>query len=53
LRALEARDTDSAIDLGALELAEEDLALVTFAAPGKIDFPSVLRENLTAIEREG
>ena len=53
LRALEARDTDTAIELGALELAEEDLALVTFAAPGKIDFPAVLRENLTMIEREG
>jgi Na+-transporting NADH:ubiquinone oxidoreductase subunit A len=53
LRALEARDTDSAIDLGALELAEEDLALCTFAAPGKVDFPRVLRENLTEIEREG
>ena len=53
LRALEARDTDSAVDLGALELAEEDLALVTFAAPGKVDFPKVLRENLIEIEREG
>jgi len=53
LRSLEARDTDSAIELGALELAEEDLALVTFAAPGKVDFPSVLRENLNMIEKEG
>ena len=53
LRALESRDTDTAIELGALELSEEDLALVTFAAPGKIDFPRVLRENLDMIEKEG
>lgn len=53
LRAIESRDTDAAIELGALELAEEDLALVTFAAPGKVDFPSVLRENLDMIEKEG
>lgn len=53
LRALYSKDTDSAVDLGCLELAEEDLALATFVAPGKVDFPKILRENLDMIEHEG
>lgn len=53
LRSLVAKDTDSAQDLGALELAEEDIALLTFVAPGKVDFGPILRENLTIIEKEG
>lgn len=53
LRALASDDTDLAQDLGALELAEEDLALMTFAAPGKVDFGPMLRRNLETIEREG
>lgn len=53
LRALLSNDTDTAQDLGCLELAEEDLALYTFVSPGKIDFGPVLRENLSKIEKEG
>ena len=53
LRALESNDTDLAQDLGCLELAEEDLALLTFVSPGKTDFGPVLRRNLETIEREG
>lgn len=53
LRALESNDTDSAQDLGALELAEEDMALMTFVSTGKTDFGPVLRRNLETIEREG
>jgi Na+-transporting NADH:ubiquinone oxidoreductase subunit A len=53
LRALCAGDTDEAQKLGCLELAEEDLALCTFACPGKNDFGTVLREALTIIEKEG
>lgn len=53
LRSLVAKDTDLAQDLGALELAEEDLALLTFVAPGKVDFAPILRDNLTTIEKEG
>ncbi len=53
LRALLSGDTDRAIELGALELDEEDLALCTFVDPGKIDFGNVLRKNLTQIEKEG
>ncbi|MEM1224852.1 MAG: Na(+)-translocating NADH-quinone reductase subunit A [Planctomycetota bacterium] len=53
LRALIVRDTDSAQQLGALELEEEDLALCTFVCPGKYEYGSLLRENLATIEREG
>ncbi|MFU7559915.1 Na(+)-translocating NADH-quinone reductase subunit A [Roseiconus sp. JC912] len=53
LRALICRDTDQAQQLGALELEEEDLALCTFVCPGKYEYGSLLRENLTTIEREG
>ena len=53
LRALCSRDTESAQQLGALELDEEDLALCTFVDPGKVDYGPLLRENLELIEREG
>ncbi len=53
LRALLSGDTDKAIELGCLELDEEDLALCTFVDPGKIDYGPVLRKNLTQIEKEG
>jgi Na+-transporting NADH:ubiquinone oxidoreductase subunit A len=53
LRSLVAKDTDSAQDLGCLELAEEDISLLTFVAPGKVDFGPLLRENLITIEAEG
>lgn len=53
LRAVVTKDTDTAVELGALELDEEDLALCTFASPGKVDFGAALRENLTIIEKEG
>ena len=53
LRSLVSQDIESAQDLGCLELAEEDLALCTFVAPGKIDFGPILRTNLETIEREG
>jgi len=53
LRSLICRDTDQAQQLGALELEEEDLALCTFVCPGKYEYGSLLRDNLTTIEREG
>ncbi len=53
LRALIVGDTENAQLLGALELDEEDLALCTFVCPGKYDYGSILRENLTRIEKEG
>ena len=53
LRALICRDTDQAQDLGLLELEEEDIALCTFVCPGKYEYGSLLRENLTTVQREG
>jgi Na+-transporting NADH:ubiquinone oxidoreductase subunit A len=53
LRALIVRDTESAQQLGALELEEEDLALCTFVCPGKYEYGSILRDNLRKIEVEG
>ena len=46
-------DTEQALRMGVLELDEEDLSLCTFVCPGKYDYSSILRENLTLIEKEG
>lgn len=53
LRALIVEDISVAVDLGALELDEEDVALCTFVSPGKYEFGDILRDNLTRIEAEG
>ncbi len=53
LKALIVGDTEMAIQLGCLELEEEDLALLTFVDPGKHNFGPVLRRNLEQIEKEG
>jgi Na+-transporting NADH:ubiquinone oxidoreductase subunit A len=53
LRALVVMDVDSAEQLGALELDEEDLALCSFVDSGKHDFGMALRNNLAHIEKEG
>jgi len=53
LRALLVEDLDSAQALGALELDEEDLALCTFACPGKYEYGPMLRELLERVAAEG
>ncbi len=53
LRALLVGDIESAIELGCLELDEEDLALCSFVCPSKHDFGIVLREVLDRIQYEG
>ena len=53
LRAILTVDTDLAQKLGALELAEEDLALCTFVCHSKYEYGDALRVNLTKIEKEG
>lgn len=53
LKALLTEDTEQALLLGATELDEEDVALLTFVDPGKHDFGPVLRKVLTQIEKEG
>ncbi|WP_427838650.1 Na(+)-translocating NADH-quinone reductase subunit A [Actinobacillus pleuropneumoniae] len=53
LRDLAAGDTDSAQNLGCLELDEEDLALCTYVCPGKNNYGPMLRAALDKIEKEG
>ncbi len=53
LRAIIVGDTQTAQQLGVLELDEEDLALCTFVCPGKYEYGPILRDNLTRIELEG
>lgn len=53
LRALLTCDLDLAIALGCMELDEEDLALCTYACPGKYEYGPVLRNVLTRLEKEG
>lgn len=52
LRALVTEDIVLAMQLGCLELDEEDLALCTYVCPGKYEYGPILRENLTRIEKE-
>lgn len=52
LRALIVGDTETAANLGALELDEEDLALCSYVCPGKYEFGPILRDNLSRIEKE-
>ena len=52
LRALLVSDFDGSISLGCLELDEDDIALCTFACPGKYEYGPYLRQMLTTIEAE-
>ncbi len=53
LRSLLVGDVETAINLGCLELDEDDVALFTYACPGKYEYGPVLRDMLTQIEKEG
>ena len=53
LKSLSYGDTEKARNLGALELIEEDVALLSFICPGKSNFAPILRRVLTEIELEG
>jgi len=53
LRALLVGDAERALELGCLELDEEDLALCSFVCPSKYEFGPALRETLALIEKEG
>jgi Na+-transporting NADH:ubiquinone oxidoreductase subunit A len=52
LRSLIVGDIETAMQLGCLELDEEDLALCTYVCPGKYEYGPILRDNLTTIEKE-
>jgi Na+-transporting NADH:ubiquinone oxidoreductase subunit A len=53
LKALLVRDTESAQQLGCLELDEEDLALCSFVCNGKYNYGPHLRKALDEIEANG
>jgi Na+-transporting NADH:ubiquinone oxidoreductase subunit A len=52
LRSLIVGDIETAQNLGALELDEEDLALCSYVCAGKYDYGPILRNNLNTIEKE-
>jgi Na+-transporting NADH:ubiquinone oxidoreductase subunit A len=52
LRALLVQDTGLARDLGALGLAEEDLALCEYVCPAGLDYGAALRQTLRALALE-
>ncbi|MFT5734151.1 MAG: Na+-transporting NADH:ubiquinone oxidoreductase subunit A [Planctomycetota bacterium] len=53
IKSLASNDMESAEKLGVLELAEEDLALCQFVDPSKVPITDMLRDMLTAIQKEG
>ena len=53
LRALLVGDVERARDLGALELLEEDLALLSYSCASKTDYGPLLRDMLNQIDKEG
>ena len=52
LKALVVGDIEHAIELGCLELDEEDLALCSYVCPGNNDFGAHLRKVLNEIEKD-
>ena len=53
LRALMAGDVERARDLGALELVEDDMALLSYCCTSGVDYGQLLRKTLNQITREG
>jgi Na+-transporting NADH:ubiquinone oxidoreductase subunit A len=53
LKSLLSGDTDMAQQLGVLELDEEDVGLLTFVCPTKLEYGPLLRRSLATIEQEG
>jgi len=53
MRALQVGDVDRARDLGALELVEEDLALISYACQSNCDYGLLLRNVLNQLEGAG
>lgn len=52
-RYLHSNNLEMCVKLGALELDEEDVSLMTFVDPCKNDYGPLLREKLNTIEKEG
>lgn len=53
LRSILADDREGALELGCLELLEEDLSLLSYVCPSKIDYGFHLRRMLERIAKEG
>jgi len=53
VRAIQANDLEEALNLGLLEVTEEDVALCTFVDPCKIEVGDVIRQGLDMYEEEG
>ncbi len=53
VRAIQANDLEEALELGLLEVTEEDVALCTFADPCKIEVGEIIRKGLDLYEEEG
>ncbi len=52
LKALVVSDIEMAVDLGMLELVDEDLALCSYVCPSKYDYSSILMDNLNTLYLE-
>ncbi|MEK9649845.1 MAG: NADH:ubiquinone reductase (Na(+)-transporting) subunit A [Gammaproteobacteria bacterium] len=52
LKALATYDIELSVKLGALELAPEDMGLLSYVCPSKYDYQSLLQENLDLIYKE-
>ena len=52
VRAIQANDLEEAVNLGLLEVTEEDVALCTFADPCKIEIGNIIRQGLDMYEQE-
>ncbi len=53
LRSILVKDIETAINLGCLELDEDDISLCTYVCPAKYEYGPILRDVLTTIEKEG
>jgi Na+-transporting NADH:ubiquinone oxidoreductase subunit A len=51
-KSIVAGDLEESIQLGLLDLTEEEAALCSFVCPSKIDFDLLLREGLDLYVRE-
>lgn len=51
-KSLVANDIEEAIQLGLLDMTDEEAALCTYICPSKIDFDVLLREGLAQYEKE-
>ncbi len=51
-KSILAGDLGEALELGLLDLSEEEAALCTYICPSKIEFGEILRQGLEQYERE-